>query len=61
MLNLDILSRPETERALQQEYQLPGPALLQGLPPQPGCNPPRPGQVRVGGLGITWCNHLLRS
>lgn len=61
MLNLDSLSRPETGRDLHQEYHFPGPALLQGLPPQPGCNPLGAGQVRVGGLGITWCNHLLQN
>lgn len=49
-----ILSRPEAGRVLWQE--LPGPALLQGLPPQPGHRSPRAGQVKLGSL----CN-LVKS
>lgn len=50
-----VLSRPETGRVLWQE--LPGPALLQGLPPQPGHGPPRAAQVKLG----TLCNLVRPS
>lgn len=50
-----ILSRPETGGVLRQE--LPGPALLQGLPPQPGHGPPRAGQVKLRSL----CNLMKPS
>lgn len=60
-LDLDSLSRPETGRVLWQDYPLLGPALLPGLPPQPGQAPVRAGQVRAEGPGITWYSHRLQK